>query len=321
MATFNRSRSRSNVVPGASKSQSSRSSRSRSSSRSSSSRSSSSRNSLNQHFEAQHFKPFIPIRSSRFRNNDSPLPSRVPKRVLRARTKRIRDIVHDFDIKEVGTIVKNLTQDRIITIHNLPVKISKNPEADSILIEFLNPNRKSCVLLEYVPLENMINLHSYYFYTKMNKCIVIPHDWFFREFLMKLATELRVTNITLYDASYKSFAGCNVPSIIFAFAYGTTFYQKYGFRNPEYEKFIQDHRNLTMEEYLENGIGFEAMKRICVSFLNKIDVLHHTVKDTCRMIIDNCKETRRLSTQDVKRLIYYIKYLFPVTNDVWELNI
>ena len=269
--------------------------------------------------------PNLKLLSRKVRRRDNRVPSRVPSRVSRARTRRVKDIVKEFDVSQVSTVIKSMSgEDTTLMVHGLRVRISRNPyfREKTIFIEFLNLKDEVCIFLEYTPETHSIHLHSYYFYTKIHECIAMPNDWFFNDFLIKLCIQLRVTSVTLYDASYKVFPECNIPSLVFAFAYGTTFYQKYGFTNWEYKTFIEEKQDLTMLQYLENTTlpVSEAVKISYVHLFTSLGLLHSTVKEVCLLLIEYCKNGLLFTEDNFEKILFCIKRYFTVKNHNWVLR-
>jgi hypothetical protein len=243
------------------------------------------------------------------------LASAVPSRVSRQRTHTVKHIMKRINVQKIADMIKEHRNIQLRTLHFTLLIENKR----TVYIRFLS-HRKECITLEYVPSERTMELESYYYNTKKIECIGFSHDWFFNVFLKPLCEKLNVERITLVDGSLKSFKMCDVTSGIFAYAKGKTFYQRYGFENKKFTDFIENTRELTMREYMEQvGTKIKINVTEFQDLLDLYDLNEVKMRDLCKFLIDECNETNRFSLEHSRILMEFIeKFIsFSDTSSTW----
>lgn len=113
---------------------------------------------------------------------------------------------------------------------------------------------EGCITFSYIPSswedgEDEIHLDYYYFNSGCRGNLLMSHKTFFA-FLDMVGKKLEVAELNLVDASSKDLKWCNLPVHIFALAGDPTFYERYGFANPQFAAHIQRIRMLPLSEFV-----------------------------------------------------------------------
>jgi len=199
-----------------------------------------------------------------------------------------------MDIQQLAEKIKLIKGTEIVTIkgpENYKIKIMERD--GSHFISFLNSEDQECIGIDYGD-NKIYYLGNYYFNTPEN-CIRIPHDWFFNEFLIPLATILGVKKIELDDNSFKKFESCSVPMIFFALSGKPTFYNKYGFENPKFNAYIEKLKTKKLRGLIDLDLGElvkSSGKRIPFKLMDSLivhGVLDKPIPEIAQFVLDTCK--------------------------------
>ena len=189
--------------------------------------------------------------------------------------------------------------------HKYTIEIVYNK---GMFISFLNSEGKECIGLDYN--DNVLYLGNYYFNT--TNCIRIPNDWFFNEFLKPLAKLLKVERIVLHDSSTKQFTSCNVPMIFFALAGKQTFYNRYGFVNKRFDRYIEKLKTKTLRDIeVTNSLVLAKGKHLPISLMKRLiksTYLDKPIPEIANFVLDTCKNEVKSNKYDVSIVNDIIKY-------------
>ena len=155
---------------------------------------------------------------------------------------------------------------KIIQYHGYKIRIEHHK--GNIFISFITGGEE-CIGVDYYK-NGVLTLGNYYFNTSSD-CLRIPNDWFFNEFLIPLGKALNAKRIILNDASTKKFQLCTVPMIFFALSGKQTFYNRYGFVNKKFDRYIKKLKKRTMREIeVDNSLVLSPGKTLPSSLLKRL---------------------------------------------------
>jgi len=226
------------------------------------------------------------------------------------------------DYTGLASIINETTTKTNVMFGHLPIQIIKL--SNSYEINILNESNENCITFMIDLNRNYIYLYSYYHLIPIQNCIKIDHTWFFNTFLRSLSNSLHIKTVDLTNTSTKTFKHCQkVHNIIFAFAKGS-FYQKFGFVNPDFQKYIEDNKYLTINEFITNSDRTykNDTKDRDIEYFNT-NGLNKSIQELCSMVIASCNqdellpETKIIVNTILRCIDRYKSLAFP--ND-WTLT-
>jgi hypothetical protein len=167
---------------------------------------------------------------------------------------------------------------------------------------FLNRNKNHCITIGIR--RDCVYLDNYYYAHPKNQCPFIEHAHFF-DFIKALAVVYNV-DVKLFDASKKAidFTSCVLPMEIFALANLPTFYQRFGFENESFMRYIRKKQSYNFEEYAERSSNDEEYQT-ALAILKRWDFTPETsFRRIAKRIINNCKAastTNKSRTESVEK--------------------
>lgn len=228
--------------------------------------------------------------------------------------------IHDYSELANAIIRSTQKESKNVMFGSLTIQIMNN--GYGIDIDILNQSGEICIQFTYYPSTNTIYLSNYYHTTPIHTCDKMEHKWFFETFLVSLCKSLKVTDVTLTDLSKKTFTKCSkVPNCIFAFA-KDSFYQKFGFKNPPFETYIQQNKNLTFGQFMLNHANIDDVYFAFTTLLKDIPLNELKMHVICKNILDSCKNGNGEILQYKDRIIAIIeKHIPPNLTREWKLTI
>jgi hypothetical protein len=184
----------------------------------------------------------------------------------------------------------------------------------NVFLSFINAG-KECIGIDYVKGE--LYLGNYYLNTPED-CVRVPNDWVFNEFFIPLGYALKVKKITLNDASTKKITSCTVPMIFFALAGKQTFYNRYGFVNKKFDRYVEKLKKRTLRDItvtnslLSPGtLPIALMKRLIKSndksnMNTPLPLMDTPISEIAQYVLDTCKN--QSSEKDISIVNDIIKY-------------
>ena len=215
------------------------------------------------------------------------------------------------EFKDVSEIKKN----KIIQYHGYNIQLRYH--RGGTFISFINTDGQECIGVDYFP-NGPLSLGSYYYNTPAD-CIRIPNDWFFNEFLIPLGKALKVKKIVLNDASTKKFDSCTVPMIFFALAGKQTFYNRYGFVNKKFDRYIEKLKKKTMRDIeVDNSLVLSRGKTLPSSLLKRLiksKILDKPIPEVAHFVLNTCKGSSKTNVSIVNDIIKYFKLKVIIENN------
>jgi hypothetical protein len=210
-------------------------------------------------------------------------------------------------------------KNKVIEYSGYDIKIQHHK--GNVFISFINTSGKECIGVDYYK-NGELHLGNYYFNTPSN-CLRIPNDWFFNEFLKPLGKKLKVKSITLNDASSKQFTLCAVPMIFFALAGKQTFYNRYGFVNKRFDRYIEKLKTRTLHDIeITNSLVLSKGKTLPIALMKRLiksGYLDKPIPEVAQFVLDKCKESESdISESDisiVKDIIKFFKMKIIIENN------
>jgi hypothetical protein len=186
----------------------------------------------------------------------------------------------------------------------------------NVFVSFINSAGKECIGVDYYK-NGELHLGNYYFNTPPD-CLRIPNDWFFNEFLKPLGKELKVKSITLNDSSSKQFTSCVVPMIFFALAGKQTFYNRYGFVNKRFDRYVEKLKTRTLRDIeVTNSLVLSKGKPLSIALMKRLiksGYLDKPIPEVAQFVLDTCNnEGSDISI--VKDIIKYFKLKIIIENN------
>lgn len=201
----------------------------------------------------------------------------------------------------VSEIKKN--ENKIVKYHGYDVRIEHYK--GNIYMSFITEGEE-CIGVDYYS-NGVLTLGNYYFNTPSN-CLRIPNDWFFNEFLKPLGIALKVKRIILNDASSKKFDSCTVPMIFFALTGKQTFYNRYGFVNKRFDRYIEKLKHKKLRGIIDKDIRTNSLtlspgKALPLALIRRLidsKFLDKYLPEVAQFVIDTCKKTSKSDSSDSK---------------------
>ena len=199
----------------------------------------------------------------------------------------------------VSELKKN--ENKIVKYHDYDVRIEHYK--GNIYMSFITGGEE-CIGVDYYS-NGVLTLGNYYFNTPSN-CLRIPNDWFFNEFLKPLGVALKVKRIILNDASSKSFDSCTVPMIFFALTGKQTFYNRYGFVNKRFDRYIEKLKHKKLRGIIDKDIRTNSLtlshgKALPLALIRRLidsNFLDKPLPEVAQFVIDTCKSSKSNSKSD-----------------------
>ncbi len=190
----------------------------------------------------------------------------------------------------------------------------------NVFISFITDG-KECIGVDYYK-NGVLTLGNYYFNTPEN-CLRIPNDWFFNEFLKPLGKALKAKRIILNDASSKQFTSCTVPMIFFALAGKQTFYNRYGFVNKRFDRYIEKLKTRTLRDIeVTNSLVLSRGKTLSIALMKRLiksGYLDKPIPEVAQFVLDTCKN-QSSDVSIVKDIVKYFKLKIIIENQ-FELDL
>ena len=209
----------------------------------------------------------------------------------------------------------NTKENKIVIYSGYEIKIEHHN--GNIFISFINSSGKECIGVDYYK-NGELHLGNYYFNTPKN-CLRISNDWFFNEFLKPLGKVLKVKSITLNDSSSKQFTSCVVPMIFFALAGKQTFYNRYGFINKRFDRYVEKLKTKTLRDIeITNSLVLSKGKTLPIALMKRLiksGYLDKPIPNVAQFVLDTCKN--KSSDSDisiVKDIVKYFKLKIIIEN-------
>lgn len=192
-----------------------------------------------------------------------------------------------MDINDFVSELKD-KENKIIQYHGYKIRIEHHK--GNIFISFITGGEE-CIGVDYYK-NGVLTLGNYYYNTPAD-CLRIPNDWFFNEFLIPLGKTLKAKRIILNDASSKKFDLCTVPMIFFALAGKQTFYNRYGFVNKKFDRYIEKLKKRTMRDIeVDNSLVLSPGKTLSSSLLKRLiraKMLDTPIPEVAQFVLDTCQ--------------------------------
>lgn len=151
----------------------------------------------------------------------------------------------------------------------------------------INPvNNVGCITVYINTERRNLYLASYYYSKSKGECVPsgkkdIPHHEDIFSFLKQLSVLLDFS-VALTDDSTKTFAPCDINYYIFSLAGKPTFYEKFGFHNAEYTKFIKKTRKRTIKSVLGKKFDFKVLDGSLLTKKSKMGEVADFIYTNCR---------------------------------------
>lgn len=214
-------------------------------------------------------------------------------------------------------------ENKIIMYGSYEIKIQHHN--GNIFISFIKDG-KECIGIDYVKGE--LHLGNYYFNTP-DDCVRIPNDWFFNEFFIPLGYALKVKKLTLNDASTKTLSSCTVPMIFFALAGKQTFYNRYGFVNKKFDRYIEKLKKRTLSEiHVTNSLVLSLGKTLPIALMKRLikfnidtsnihtPIIDIPLSEVAQFVLDTCKnQSSEKNISIVNDIIKYFKLKIIIENN------
>jgi hypothetical protein len=204
-------------------------------------------------------------------------------------------------------------ENKIIQYHEYKIRIEHYK--GNIYISFITGGEE-CIGVDYYT-NGVLTLGNYYYNTPAD-CLRIPNDWFFNEFLIPLGKALKVKRIILNDASSKKFDSCTVPMIFFALAGKQTFYNRYGFVNKKFDRYIEKLKKRTMRDIeVDNSLVLSPGKTLPSSLLKRLiraKMLDNPLPEIAQFVLNTCKGSSKTNVSIVNDIIKYFKLKVIIDN-------
>ncbi len=190
----------------------------------------------------------------------------------------------------------------------------------NVFISFITGGEE-CIGVDYYT-NGVLTLGNYYYNTPAD-CLRIPNDWFFNEFLKPLGKALKAKRIILNDASSKQFTSCTVPMIFFALAGKQTFYNRYGFVNKRFDRYIEKLKTRTLRDIeVTNSLVLSRGKTLSIALMKRLiksGYLDKPIPEVAQFVLDTCKN-QSSDVSIVKDIVKYFKLKIIIENQ-FELDL
>jgi len=218
-----------------------------------------------------------------------------------------------MDIDDFVSELKD-KENKIIQYHGYNIRIEHHK--GNIYISFITGGEE-CIGVDYYN-NGVLTLGNYYYNTPVD-CLRIPNDWFFNEFLIPLGKALKVKRIILNDASSKKFDSCTVPMIFFALSGKQTFYNRYGFINKKFDRYIEKLKRRTLRDIeVDNSLVLSPGKTLPSSLLKRLikaKLLDKPIPEVAEFVLNTCKGSKNIANISiVNDIIKYFKLKVIIDN-------
>lgn len=208
----------------------------------------------------------------------------------------------------------NTKENKIIKYSGYEIKIEHHK--GNVFISFITDG-KECIGVDYYK-NGVLTLGNYYFNTPEN-CLRIPNDWFFNEFLKPLGKALKAKRIILNDSSSKQFTSCIVPMIFFALAGKQTFYNRYGFTNKKFDRYVEKLKTRTLRDIeVTNSLVLSRGKTLPIALMKRLiksGYLDTPIPEVAQFVLDTCKnQSSESDISIVKDIVKYFKLKIIIEN-------
>jgi hypothetical protein len=230
----------------------------------------------------------------------------------------------------LASVIKSKVN-RIIQFEQLRIQIKDN--SYGVEVNILNDEDDPCISLEYN--NGYLYLSNYYVYVRSDHECFKDHKWFFETFLIQLSKALKVKQVSLIDISVKTFTTCRkVPNFVFAFA-KESFYEKYGFKNKEFQVYIEKNKRVTFGQFIldksksksksESNLilnsNLDDLYFAYNTFVDDISLADMNMNKLCQIILQSCKNGLGEILEYKDRIINIIKKYMPHIYPIWTLSI
>jgi hypothetical protein len=233
-------------------------------------------------------------------------------------SKSLNHLIHLNNLTDfVSELKKN--ENKIVKYHGYDIKIEHYK--GNIYMSFITEGEE-CIGVDYYS-NGVLTLGNYYFNTPSN-CLRIPNDWFFNEFLKPLGIALKAKRIILNDASSKTFDSCTVPMIFFALTGKQTFYNRYGFVNKRFDRYVEKLKRKKLRGIIDKDIRANSLtlspgKALPLALTRRLidsKFLDMPLPEVAQFVIDTCKSktTPTKSISLVNDIIQFFKKKIIIEN-------
>ena len=221
----------------------------------------------------------------------------------------------------VSEIKKN--ENKIVKYHGYDIRIEHHK--GNIYMSFITEGEE-CIGVDYYS-NGVLTLGNYYFNTPSN-CLRIPNDWFFNEFLKPLGVALKAKRIILNDASSKTFDSCTVPMIFFALTGKQTFYNRYGFVNKRFDRYVEKLKRKKLRGIIDKDIRANSLtlspgKALPLALTRRLidsKFLDMPLPEVAQFVIDTCKsKIKSTNINLVNDIIQFFKNKIIIENQFEHL--
>ena len=208
----------------------------------------------------------------------------------------------------------NTKENKIVRYSGYEIKIEHHK--GNVFISFITDGEE-CIGVDYYK-NGVLTLGNYYYNTPAD-CLRIPNDWFFNEFLKPLGKALKAKRIILNDASSKQFTSCAVPMIFFALAGKQTFYNRYGFVNNRFDRYVEKLKTRTLRDVeVTNSLVLSRGKTLPIALMKRLiksGYLDTPIPEVAQFVLDTCKnQSTDADILIVKDIIKYFKLKIIIEN-------
>ena len=205
-------------------------------------------------------------------------------------------------------------ENKIVRYSGYEIKIEHHK--GNVFISFITDGEE-CIGVDYYK-NGVLTLGNYYYNTPAD-CLRIPNDWFFNEFLKPLGKALNAKRIILNDASSKQFTSCAVPMIFFALAGKQTFYNRYGFVNNRFDRYVEKLKTRTLRDVeVTNSLVLSRGKTLPLALMKRLiksGYLDTPIPEVAQFVLDTCKnQSSETDISIVKDIVKYFKLKIIIEN-------
>lgn len=205
-------------------------------------------------------------------------------------------------------------ENKIVRYSGYEIKIEHHK--GNVFISFITDGEE-CIGVDYYK-NGLLTLGNYYYNTPAD-CLRIPNDWFFNEFLKPLGKALKAKRIILNDASSKQFTSCAVPMIFFALTGKQTFYNRYGFVNNRFDRYVEKLKTRTLRDVeVTNSLVLSRGKTLPLALMKRLiksGYLDTPIPEVAQFVLDICKnQSSETDISIVKDIVKYFKLKIIIEN-------
>ena len=232
-----------------------------------------------------------------------------------------KSLNHLTDLTDLNDFVSELkkNENKIVKYHGYDIRIEHFK--GNIYMSFITGGEE-CIGVDFYT-NGVLTLGNYYFNTPSN-CLRIPNDWFFNDFLKPLGVALKSKRIILNDASSKQFDSCTVPMIFFALTGKQTFYNRYGFVNKRFDRYIEKLKRKKLRGIIDKDIRANSLtlspgKALPLALIRRLidsKFLDMPLPEVAQFVIDTCKSKilNSLNVSLVNDIIQFFKKKIIIEN-------